>query len=334
MSEATHEGSGFRAVVLAAGLGTRMRSELPKVMHRVLGLPMVTYPVQHALKLGADEVAVVVGHGRALVEAWLSERFAGARVSTHVQHAMNGTADAVRSAHAAFDDFEGSVMILYGDVPNLAEADLESLLRVHRESGGILTFLTAHAQGQTDYGRIVRDGSGRARAIVEFKDCTEAERALTEVNIGLYLVDAAFLRDGLSRLDASNAQGEFYLTDLVKLAYDRGCPAAVVVSDDIEALHGVNNRAQLAGAEAYARSRANRALMLSGVTLRDPATVYVDADVVVERDAELEPGVMLLGRTRVGARARVELGSRLEDVEVEAGAVVSAGTRQVGGRIR
>lgn len=317
----------FRAVVLAAGLGTRMKSALPKVMHRVRGLPMVTYPIEHALALGADEVAVVVGHGRELVEQWLEARFAGRKVSTHVQHQMLGTADAVKSAKAAFEGYDGAVLILYGDVPNVAAEDIGRLAALHRASGGILSFLTAHADGPTDYGRIVRDGEGRAKAIVEHKDCSEAQRRITEVNIGIYLVDAAFLTEGLARLDASNAQGEFYLTDLVSLAYDRGQPAAVVVSDEIEALHGVNNREQLARAERYAQARANRALMLAGVTLIDPETTYTEQDCVVEQDVTIEPFVSLLGRTHIGAGSTVESFCRLENATVAPGSRIAAGTR-------
>lgn len=317
----------FRAVVLAAGLGTRMRSALPKVMHKVRGLPMVTYPVAHALELGAEEVAVVVGHGRELVEGWLAERFAGQRVSTHIQHNMVGTADAVKSAQAAFEGYSGAVMILYGDVPNVAAEDIAKLVAAHRASGGLLSFLTAHADGPTDYGRIVRDEQGRARAIVEHKDCTPEQRLITEVNIGIYLVDAAFLVEGLSRLDASNAQGEFYLTDLVSIAYDRGAPPAVVVSDEIEALHGVNNREQLARAERYAQSRANRALMLSGVTLLDPETTYVEHDCTIAQDATIEPFVALLGRTQIGSGATVESFCRLENAVVAPGVRVASGRR-------
>ena len=315
----------FRAVVLAAGLGTRMKSALPKVMHKVRGLPMVTYPVEHALSLGADEVAVVVGHGRELVEAWLAERFAGRKVSTHVQHQMLGTADAVKSAQAAFEGYDGAVLILYGDVPNVSAEDIAQLAALHRSTGGLLSFLTAHADGPTDYGRIVRDDEGRAKAIVEHKDCSEEQRRITEVNIGIYLVDAAFLTEGLGRLGASNAQGEFYLTDLVSLAYERGRPAAVVVSGEIEALHGVNNREQLARAERYAQARANRALMLSGVTLLDPANTYTEHDCVVGQDVTIEPFVSLLGRTTVGAGATVESFCRLADATVAPGSRVAAG---------
>ena len=318
----------FRAVVLAAGLGTRMKSSLPKVMHQVRGRAMVTYPIDHALALDAGEVAVVVGHGRELVEGLLHKRYPGQPVTTHVQHNMAGTADAVRSASAAFAAYDGAVMILYGDVPNLALDDLKALVDAHESSGGLLTFLTAHATGPTDYGRIVRDDAGRARAIVEFKDCTPDQRALTEVNIGLYLVDAAFLRNGLSRLDASNAQGEFYLTDLVSLAYEQGKPAAVVVSPDIDALHGVNNRAQLAEAERYARTRANRELMLSGVTMRDPATTYVDADAVVEPDVTIDPCVSITGHSYVGRGAHIGFGAMLRDVRIATGEVVLAGTHR------
>lgn len=244
----------FKAVVLAAGKGTRMKSELPKVMHRVCDKPMLATPIDHALALGADEVAVVVGHRRDLVEAWLAESYDD-RVSTHVQHQMIGTADAVRSAHGAFDDYDGAILILYGDVPNLPLADVERLVALHAEGGRPITMLTAEDPTPNAYGKIVRSDDGEAVRIVEHKDATEAERALLEVNIGVYLVDAAFLREGLARMTNDNAQGEFYLTDLVEMAWDRGTPCRVHVAPDIDALHGVNTSDELARAEAYRVAR-------------------------------------------------------------------------------
>lgn len=240
----------FKAVVLAAGKGTRMKSELPKVMHPVCGRPMLATPIDHALALGADEVAVVVGHRRDLVEAWLAKTY-DASVSTHVQHQMIGTADAVRSAHAAFDDYEGAIMILYGDVPNLPLADVKRLVALHAQGGRPVTMLTANDPTPNEYGKIVRSPEGEAMRIVEHKDADEAVRALQEVNIGVYLVDASFLREGLSRMTNDNAQGEFYLTDLVEMAWDRGAPCRVHIAPDIDALHGVNTTDELARAEEY-----------------------------------------------------------------------------------
>ncbi len=322
----------FKAVVMAAGLGTRMKSELPKVMHPIRGLPMIAYPVDLALSAGADEVAVVVGYGRELVERFLTERY-GDRVSCHVQAEMRGTADAVRSAWAAYAEYDGAVMILSGDVPNLSPGDATALVSLHATRRSPVTMLTAHDLTPNQYGRIVRDSVGEALRIVEHKDATEAERAITEVNIGTYLVDADFLRAGLMSVDADNAAGEFYLTDLVETASDRGTPCGIIVGEDIEALHGVNDRRHLARAERYARRRANDALMASGVTMIDPDTVYIDAGCVVGHDVTLEPSVRLVGSTVVGAGAVIEAGCRLRDAVVAGGARVLANTVAIGSRL-
>lgn len=249
----------FKAVVLAAGKGTRMKSDLPKVMHPVQGRPMLAVPVDIALALGALEVAVVVGYQRDVVSAWLDSSY-DQRVTTHIQHQMIGTADAVRSAHAAFETFDGAVLILYGDVPNLPHADVARLVEMHAAGDRPVTMLTAHDPTPNAYGKIVRDEAGQAVRIVEHKDANETQRALTEVNIGVYLVDAAFLRSGLARMTNDNAQGEFYLTDLVEMAYEAGTPAYVHVAPEIEALHGVNTVDELARADAYAAERGSRAL--------------------------------------------------------------------------
>lgn len=330
MTRAAEPRLRFKAVVLAAGLGTRMRSTLPKVMHRVLGWPMVTFPVELALAAGAEEVCVVVGHGRELVEKYLADRYdhgSPLAVTTRVQHQMLGTADAVNAARECFEDYDGAVMILSGDVPNLPQEVVAELTRVHAEGRSPVTLLTAHDPTPNQYGRIVRTADGSVARIVEFKDADEAQRALTEVNIGTYLVDAPFLRDGLARIGSANAAGEFYLTDLVQMAAEAGAPARAVVGDDIEALHGVNDRAHLARSIAYARQRRNDALMRAGVTMIDPATTTVDMDVVVGDDATIEPCVYLTGNTTIGRGCTIELGCRIDSVDVPPGDRVRAFSR-------
>ncbi len=286
----------FKALILAAGMGTRMKSKTPKVLHEVLGIPMVAHPAHIAETCGADELAVVVGHGREEVERALRARISEG-LTFHVQHEMLGTADAVKAAWPAFERYDGAVLILYGDVPNLPLETVQKLIEMHERGTSPITMLTAISPGDGDYGRIVRDEVGAAKKIVEYKDASPLERALREVNIGVYLVDAPFLREGLSKLGSANAQNEFYLTDLIEMAYTSGTPTEVLIGDDIEALHGVNTRAQLARADRYARARRNEALMLSGVTMVDPATTYVGFDAVVGRDVFFEPGVMVEGKT-------------------------------------
>jgi bifunctional UDP-N-acetylglucosamine pyrophosphorylase/glucosamine-1-phosphate N-acetyltransferase len=325
----------YTALVLAAGMGTRLNSPIPKVLHRVLGREMLTYPIDAALAAGAVEVAVVVGHGRDQVERALAQRYhaniddqpGDPYVTTHVQHEMLGTADAVKSAMPAFADFEGAVMILSGDVPNLPADCIAQLLAIHAQGLSPVSMVTAHDETPNAYGRIERDGSGGVTAITEYKDASEAVRALTEVNLGTYLVDADFLRTGLANIRSNNAQGEFYLTDLVAMAYVADTPTQTLIWEDIDALHGVNDRTHLARATRYARIRRNDAIMRSGVTMIDPDSVTVDADVTIGHDVTIEPGCYLLGTTSVGAGAHIEMGARLENASVDAGAVVAAHAR-------
>lgn len=242
----------FKAVILAAGKGTRMESDLPKVMHTVLGRPMLDYPIERAREQGAEEIAVVVGHQREIVEAWLTEAHPADHITTWVQTQMLGTADAVRAALPAFEDYDGAVLILYGDVPNLPRSAVEDVLNAHGTHDGPLTMLTAIDTDEHQYGRIVRDAAGRPAKIVEFRDADDAVRSVREVNIGVYLVNAAWLVWALSQTSTDNAQREFYLTDMVALAAQQGRHTVAVLASDIAPLHGVNNRAQLAEANQLA----------------------------------------------------------------------------------
>ncbi|MFT6397132.1 MAG: bifunctional UDP-N-acetylglucosamine pyrophosphorylase/glucosamine-1-phosphate N-acetyltransferase [Bradymonadia bacterium] len=328
----------FKALILAAGMGTRLKSTVPKVLHKVLGREMLTYPVDVALAAGAVEVAVVVGHGRDQVERTLQARYhaniddgpGDAYVTTHVQHEMLGTADAVKSALPAFTDFDGAVMILSGDVPNIPAECIAQLVALHTASDSPVSMVTAHDPTPNAYGRIERDEQGGVNAITEFKDASDSVRALTEVNLGTYLVDADFLRTGLKNITSDNAQGEFYLTDLVAMAYAAGTPTRTLIWEDIDALHGVNDRTHLARATEYARIRRNDAIMKSGVTMIDPASVTIEADVIVGNDVTIEPGCYLLGTTNVGAGSTIKLGCRLENATIPGGETVPAHTSLLG----
>ncbi len=324
----------FKALILAAGMGTRLKSTVPKVLHKVLGREMLMYPVDVALAAGAVEVAVVVGHGRDQVERALQGRYhsniddgpGDAYVTTHVQHEMLGTADAVKAALPAFAEFDGAVMILSGDVPNIPATCVHLLVEMHAAGKSPVSMVTAHDPTPNAYGRIERDADGGVTAITEYKDASDAVRALTEVNLGTYLVDADFLRDGLQNITSDNAQGEFYLTDLVAMAYAAGRPTQALIWDDIHALHGVNDRTHLARATEYARVRRNDAVMKTGVTMIDPTSVTIEADVTIGNDVTLEPGCYLIGTTNIGAGATIEMGSRLENATIPAGSTVAAHT--------
>lgn len=307
----------FVAVVLAAGLGKRMRSARPKVLHEACGWPLAAWPLEAARVAGAERAVAVLGHAREAVAAALTPRFAGFLDTAH-QPEQRGTGDAVRCGLAPLAGYEGTVVVLYGDCPLVPPAAIDALVR--KRGAAKLSLLVGRLPDPAGYGRILRDAGGRVVGVREQRDCDEAERGIDEVNPGLYAVDAAFLRSALARLSSDNAQGELYLTDVVAMAAEAGGVADVPWSMDD--LRGVNDRHELAVAEAALRARIVEAHARAGVTVRDPAATYVGADVELAPDAVLEPGVTLRGRTRVGAGAHLDVGVVLTDVVVEEGARV------------
>lgn len=318
---ATAQQAPFTAVVLAAGQGTRMKSARPKVLHELCGRPMVHYVVDAALAAGASDVVVVVGHGRDEVSAYLDRAFGaqGKAVRTALQPEQRGTGDAVRCAMPQIAASTEAVLILCGDTPLLDPWQLTQLREaLDAAPDAPVAMLTAQVADPTGYGRILRD-AGRVVGIREHKDASAEERAITEVNPGVYLARNAFLGRALAGLTTDNAQGELYLTDIVAQAAKAG-GVAVVMARDVGSLVGINDRAQLAAAEDVLYGRIADRLRRSGVTVRTSARV--DAGVAVEPDAVIEHAVVLRGRTRIGAGARVDVGSVLTDVVVEAGASV------------
>lgn len=307
----------FIALVLAAGQGTRMKSDRPKVLFELLGRPLLSYPVQAALESGARQVVVVLGHEREQVEQALRERF-DQRVVTALQPEQRGTADAARCGAAAAPDFDGWFLILYGDCPLVTADALGALMRAAGQQRGPLAMLVSRLDDPSGYGRIVRDASGRVKAVREHGDCSQQEIGIQEINPGMYAVEAAFFRKAIGRVQDANVQKELYLTDLVELA----AAAGEVADVEWEAgdLLGVNDRHELAECERTLRQRVARAHALAGVTVRDPLCTYIDADVVIERDAVIEPNVTLRGRCRIESGARIDAGCVLSDVTVKAGA--------------
>jgi len=302
------------AVVLAAGKGTRMKSRTAKVLHEIGGRPLAWYPVKRALDAGASPVVVVVGYQAEAVEAALVASLPGAPLRFAVQERQLGTAHAVLAARRALRGYDGPVSILSGDVPLL---ETETLLRVVRARGRArapLAFATMALAEPRGYGRVVRDAGGRPARIAEEKDASEAERAIREVNAGLYCADATFLWKALARVGSDNAQEEFYLTDLVAMAARRD--GAIAVDVPPEEASGVNDREELARAAKVLLRRRARALMRSGVTIEDPERFDCDEGVEVGPDTVVEPGVRLLGRTRVGAGCRLGAGVVLRDTVI------------------
>ena len=306
------------AIVLAAGLGTRMRSQVIKVLHRLCGRPMLEYPLRLLAPLGVSRTALVLGYQADKVAAQLRERALQVpELRIAIQEQQRGTADAVRSAlpqlPAPAAGQRERILILYGDTPLLLLPRLQQLLQA--AAGRKLAMLATTLADPRGYGRLQRSASGRPLRIVEDRDCDAEQRQIAEINAGIYVVDGEFLRAALTRVTAHNAQRELYLTDLVAMAAEAG-DEVMVVSAPPEEVLGVNDRVDLATAEAVLRRRINEAHQRAGVTLRDPATTYIDDEVQLGQDTELGPGVCLRGRCVIGARCTIDTGSVLTTVTV------------------
>jgi bifunctional UDP-N-acetylglucosamine pyrophosphorylase/glucosamine-1-phosphate N-acetyltransferase len=305
-------------MVLAAGLGTRMKSDLPKVMHPVCGRPLLAYVLDAAAALGPERVVVVTGSGDD--DPVVAALPAGTRRA--VQAERLGSGDAVRAGMVALEDFEGDVMVLNGDVPLVGADLLAGLRRHHVDCTARATITTVVLGDPIHYGRVIRDASGDLTRIVEARDASPEELAVTEINVGFYVFDAVELRRFLPTLTADNAQGEYYLTDLVHRFLEDGDRVAAFLTADVEATMGVNSRVELAQVNAIMRGRILEGLMLAGVTIDDPSSTYVDWGVAVGRDTVLRPQTMLTQGTVVGARCTVGPGCFLADVTVDDGAAI------------
>ncbi|SFE17778.1 bifunctional UDP-N-acetylglucosamine diphosphorylase/glucosamine-1-phosphate N-acetyltransferase GlmU [Blastococcus tunisiensis] len=307
-------------VVLAAGQGTRMRSATPKVLHTLGGRSLLGHVLAAAEPLGAGTTVVVVGSGRDQVEAHLGQIAPSALPV--VQEEQLGSGHAAAVALAAVPDLEGAVLVLNGDSPLLTSATLGTLVAAHDAAGSVFTVLTAEVDDPTGLGRIVRDERGAPRAIVEERDATAEQRAIREVNAGVYVANAGTLRRVLAGLGTGNAQGEQYLTDALAPLVEGGAPTAAVRAGDPDDVLGCNDRVELAERRRTLNDRVLTDLMRSGVTVVDPLTTWVDVTCSVAPDAVLEPGTQLRGTTSVGTGAVVGPDSTLVDCQVAEGASV------------
>jgi bifunctional UDP-N-acetylglucosamine pyrophosphorylase/glucosamine-1-phosphate N-acetyltransferase len=307
-------------VVLAAGQGTRMRSRTPKVLHRLGGRSMLGHVLAAAAPLGAAATVVVVGSGREAVEAHLAEIAPTAVPALQEQQLGSGHAAAV--ALDALPELSGAVLIVNGDAPLLRASTLADLVGAHRAAGNLLTVLTARVPDPTGLGRIVRDDAGAVTAIVEERDADAAQRAITEVNAGVYVGDARAVRDALRRVGAANDQGEQYLTDVLGLLVTDGERVGGHTAADADDTLGCNDQRELAARRRTLNDRVLDDLMRAGVVVIDPQTTWVDVTAEVAAEAVLHPGTQLLGATTVAAGAQVGPDSTLTDTEVGEGASV------------
>jgi bifunctional UDP-N-acetylglucosamine pyrophosphorylase/glucosamine-1-phosphate N-acetyltransferase len=306
------------AVILAAGQGTRMRSALPKVLHELCGRPLVGWPIAAAREAGADRIVVVDGPARALDGALDDD------VQTTVQPVPDGTGGAVQAARDLLPA-DGTVLVMAGDAPLVDAAALSGLLIAHAAGGAAATLLSAEHPDPAGYGRVVRDADGSVARVVETKaagDATEDELAIAEVNASVYAFDAAALHAVLDGLSSDNAQGELYLTDAVGLLRDAGHLVGAHRAEAWEVVLGVNDRAQLAEVRALLQGRILTGHMLAGVTVVDPSSTYVDADVRIGRDTVLDPMTILRGTTRIGEGCRVGPSTTLIDARLGDGVTI------------
>lgn len=317
----------FAAVVLAAGEGTRMRSDVPKVLHELCGRPMVLHVVDALSELPLDRIVVVVGHQAEVVTKTLQEQVATEIPIEFVeQQEQRGTGDAMSVALTAFPDdpdLEDDIMVLPGDHPLLRPETLAGLATEHRTADAAATLLTAVVDDSTGYGRVVRGKEERVLRIVEHTEADPEERQIHEVNTSIYCFRRNLLAPALRRLSPENVQGEYYLTDVVEVLAEAGHAVVGVVADDRDEALGVNDHAQLAGAEAVLRERINVRWMEAGVSMVDPSRTYIDADVDLAPGARILPGTTLGGRTVVAPGAQVGPDCHLVDTTVGEDAVVT-----------
>jgi len=330
------------ALVLAAGKGTRMKSNRAKVLHEVFFAPMIQHVIDAIKPLSLRETIVVVGHQRHDVEKALP----GSQVAFVHQEEQHGTGHAVLAAREMLAGKEGTVLILCGDTPLIRTETLRAMLDHHTAKGAKLTVMTTILEDPTNYGRIVTDSDGNILAVVEQKDATPEQRLIKEINAGIYCADIGFLYEALPKIGTDNKQGEVYLTDVVGITNESGHPVNRFVCPDSEEVLGVNSRVELAVAHARLQERRNRELMTGGVTLLGPESVWIGKDVTIGTDTVIHPSVHIGGQTAIGKGCVIEpftvmydclLGdevtigafSCLDGSRIESGASLAPGTKEV-----
>jgi len=308
-------------IILAAGQGTRMRSQKPKILHQLAGIPMVSHVLATADELGAAHIVTVVRHAREEIASVVSEQLPGVIIVD--QDEVPGTGRAVELALGGLPGtFTGTVVVLSADVPLLDAATVRGLVDSHVLAGNALTLLSAHLANPTGFGRIVRSAAGVFESIVEEKDATDAERAITETNAGVYVFEAVALRAALAGIGTDNAQAEKYLTDAAAAIRASGAGIEAVPVGDPWLVAGINDRAQLAAAAAELNARIVRGWQLAGVTVQEPATTWIDLKAMLAEDVELLPGTQIKGATVIERGAVVGPQTTLVDCEIGEGAVV------------
>ena len=303
------------AVVLAAGKGTRMKSEKPKVVHEVLYKPMINHVVDELKALGVDETIVVVGHGAQQVEAIVDD------VTFVYQNEQLGTGHAVLQAKDKLADKEGITLVLCGDAPLVRKETLQGIIDYHQQNHNQATVMSADCDTSTHYGRIIKD-NGQVKGIVEFKDLLESQMDITEMNTGEYCFDNHALFDALSKVTNQNAQNEYYLTDVIGIMNEQGLKVDAFKIDDFNEVGGINDRVALAEATQILRDRINKEHLLNGVNIVDPANTYIGRDVVIGIDTTIEPGCIIKGKTVIGNNCHIGPYCEFTNMEIKDDVVI------------
>jgi bifunctional UDP-N-acetylglucosamine pyrophosphorylase/glucosamine-1-phosphate N-acetyltransferase len=297
----------FKAIILAAGKGTRMKSKYPKVVHKVAGKEMVNHVIDASKKSGVSDVVVILGHESDVVKTRLHKDTLIA-----MQLEQLGTGHAVKMAKEYIND-DDTIVVLCGDTPLIKEDTLQRLFKYHLDNEYHATVLTTSVANPTGYGRVIRDENGHLLKIVEQKDASDIEKTVKEINSGIYCFYGKSLREALDLIDNNNAQGEYYLTDTIKLIRDNGNKVGAYEGSTIEELMGVNSRVELSKAEIIMKERINETHMVNGVTIIDTMSTYIESDVEIGSDTIIEPGVMLKRNTKIGKECLIGMNSSISN---------------------
>lgn len=310
--------ANLAVVILAAGIGKRMKSEVPKVLHPVLGRPMLSYVYDATLSLNPKRIAVVVGHGAEDVKKVSTSK----KLTYVTQTKQLGTGHAANCAQDALKNFKGNILIINGDFPLITSSTLKKFVRQHDKNGADLSILTALVDDPTGYGRIKRGPDGNPEGIVEEKDATREERFIDEINSGTYCVKSGFLWNALKKINRKNKQGEYYLTDIVGIAQKNSLKIEGIVATDSDEVMGVNDRSELSYVESVLKWRTNERLMKSGVTLIDPEATYISPSVQVGPDTTIYPNTHIYGDTQIGRNSVIGPTNWIQDTKIGSGVTV------------
>ena len=308
--------SGLKVVILAAGQGTRMKSKVPKVLHKVLDKTMVDYVIDASVEAGAEDICIIVGHQSAMVKAMI-----GTRVKFALQKEQLGTGHAVMQAGDFISD--GNILVLCGDTPLIRPETIKELSDMHNSGGSDVTVVSMKADDPTGYGRIVRENNAFAK-IVEQKDADEEQKKINEVNTGVYIFKADALKAAFEKLSNNNSQGEYYLTDTLEIIKNNGGKVDIMAAEDADEFLGVNSKLQLSQATDIMKKRINEYHMLNGVTIMDPANTYIGIDVKIEPDTIIYPGCMLEGKTEIGTDCIIGPNCRIQSSIIHNGVTVQS----------